>query len=479
MHEVHLMAEAAVQALEFYAAALGLTQERDGYVFEPVPGETAKFICRGQVIPDADHDITYEVFIDEVIPGETPKIFASLLARSDGRKVFYCPRFGVQLRRNWPAPRKSAAPLRVGPQGESRGDQEALLDCANGPPSAAFGDMYNQFDIGGRVPRLPQPPYHVMSRVTEVSTRPGVQQIGASIAAEYDVPPGAWYFADNNSGSMPFAVLNEIILQPCGWLASHCGFALEGGDRFRNLEGDGKIHRMIGPEDGTICVGTTLTSFSKVGPMTLVAFNVIARLKTGEPVMELETKFGFFPAAALVRQAGLPITEKDRSYLALPSSGADLSPTDLRLASGQLRMLDSADYFDPVGGSTGLGLIRGRQAVDPSAWYFKAHFFNDPVQPGSLGLDALEQLLMRAVLLKVPAAKLKGMVAETPAIGERVKWSYRGQVMPEKREVTTVIELLSLEITPTRVLAVARGSLWCDGLRIYEANPLSIAFRKP
>ena len=74
---------AAVQALEFYAAALGLTQERDGYVFEPVPGETAKFICRGQVIPDADHEITYEVFIDEVIEGETPKVFAALLARSD------------------------------------------------------------------------------------------------------------------------------------------------------------------------------------------------------------------------------------------------------------------------------------------------------------------------------------------------------------------------------------------------------------
>jgi acyl transferase domain-containing protein/3-hydroxymyristoyl/3-hydroxydecanoyl-(acyl carrier protein) dehydratase len=473
-----LMAEAAVQALEFYAAALGLTQERDGYVFEPVPGETAKFICRGQVIPDKDHDITYEVFIDEVIPGETPKVFASLLACSDGRKVFYCPRFGIQLRRNWPAPRVSAAPIRVGPLQESRGDQEALLDCANGPPSAAFGAMYDRIDKGGRVPRLPQPPYHVMTRVTDVSTRPGVQEVGARIAAEYDIPLDAWYFADNNSGSMPFAVLNEIILQPCGWLASHCGFALEGGDRFRNLEGDGKIHRMIRPDDGTICVGTTLSSFSKVGPMTLVAFNVVARLKTGEPVMELETKFGFFPAAALIRQAGLPVLENDRGYLAFPPSGPDISPRDPRLASGQLRMLDRADYFDPTGGSAGLGLIRGRQAVDPSAWYFKAHFFNDPVQPGSLGLDALEQLLMRAVLLKVPATALKGMTAETPAIGERVKWSYRGQVTPEKREVTTVIEVLSLDVSPHRVLATARGSLWCDRLRIYEANPLSIAFSR-
>jgi acyl transferase domain-containing protein/3-hydroxymyristoyl/3-hydroxydecanoyl-(acyl carrier protein) dehydratase len=474
-----LMAEAAVQALEFYAAAIGLTQERDGYVFEPVPGETAKFVCRGQVIPDKDHHVTYEVFVDEVIDGETPKIFASLLARSDGRKVFYCPRFGIQLRRNWAPPRKSGTPLRVGPEGESRGDEAALLDCASGPPSAAFGEMYERFDREGRVPRLPQPPYHVMSRVTDVSTRPGVQQVGARIKAEYGIPPDAWYFAANRSGFMPFAVLNEIVLQPCGWLASHCGFALEGGERFRNLEGDGKVLRMIGPADGTVCVETTLSSFSKVGPMTIVAFDVNARLKSGEPVMELNTRFGFFPAAALVRQAGLPISEIDRGYLALPASPHDLSPTDPRLATRQLLMLDSTDYFDPVGGSERLGLIRGRQTVDPHAWYFKAHFFNDPVQPGSLGLDALEQLLMRAVLLKVGPGKLAAMVAETPAVNERVKWSYRGQVTPEKREVTTVIEILSLQDQPTRLVATARGSLWCDGLRIYEANPISIAFRKP
>lgn len=474
-----LMAEAAVQALEFYMAALGLTQERDGYVFEPVPGETARFVCRGQVIPDADHDLTYEVFIDEVIPGETPRVFASLLARSDGRKVFYCPRFGIQLRRNWPAPRVAAAPLRVGPQRESRGDEEALLDCANGPPSAAFGEMYDRFDREGRVPRLPQPPYHVMTRVMEVSTRPGVQEAGARIRAEYDIPPDAWYFTDAKSGFMPFAVLNEIILQPCGWLASHCGFALEGGDRFRNLEGDGRVLRMIGPQDGTLSVETTLTSFSKVGPMTIVAFAVKARLATGEPVMELETRFGFFPAAALVRQAGLPVTEADRSYLDLPKAPQDLSPIDPRLPDGRMGMLDSVDYFDPVGGSAGLSLIRGRQTVDPYAWYFKAHFFNDPVQPGSLGLDALEQLLMRAVLLKTGASQLDGAVAEMPAVGERVKWSYRGQVMPEKREVTTVIELLSLDRDGSRLIAVARGSLWCDGLRIYEANPLSLAFRLP
>lgn len=473
-----LMAEAAVQALEFYAAALGLTQERDGYVFEPVPGETAKFICRGQVIPDTDHEITYEVFIDEVIDGQTPKVFASLLASSDGKKVFYCPRFGVQLRRQWPAPRVSPSPIRTGPEKESRGDYAALLDCANGAPSSAFGEMYRRFDTEGKVPRLPQPPYHMMSRVIAATDRPGVRRPGATISAEYDIPPDAWYFADNRNGEMPFSVLSEIVLQPCGWLASHCGFALDGGDRFRNLEGDGQVYRTLGPRDGTICVDTTLSSFSKVGPMTIVAFDLKARLKSGEPVMDLTTRFGFFPAQALVRQAGLGAGQLDKSYLDLPGELQDLTPRDPRLAAGQLRMLDRVDYFDPTGGKSRLGLARARQVIDPYAWYFKAHFFGDPVQPGSLGLDALVQLLTRASLLK-GLGTAHGTHVETLAANMPVKWSYRGQVTPEKKEVTTVMEILEIAGGDHRRIVTGRGSLWCDGLRIYEANPISIAFTAP
>ncbi|MFN7056868.1 beta-ketoacyl synthase N-terminal-like domain-containing protein [Hyphomonas sp.] len=473
-----LMAEAAVQALEFYATALGLTLTRDGHVFEPIPGETAKFICRGQVIPDTDHEITYEVFIDEIIDGETPKIFAALLARSDGRKVFYCPRFGIQLRRNGPAPRVSPAPVRVGPQRESRGDYAALLDCANGAPSSAFGEMYQRFDTEGSVPRLPQPPYHMMSRVTDVTERPGVRKAGARVSAEYDIPPDAWYFGCNRNGEMPFSVLSEIVLQPCGWLASHCGFALDGGDRFRNLEGDGHVFRTLKPGDGTICVETTLTAYSKVGPMTIVTFELDARLKSGAPVMRLMTRFGFFPAAALVRQAGLAANAADKACLALPPAQQDLSPSDDRLAAGQLRMLDTADYFDPHGGAAGLGLARGRQAVDPHAWYFKAHFFGDPVQPGSLGLDALVQLLMRASILKGLTDDMPGARAETLAAGMPVKWTYRGQVTPEKKQVTTVMEITDIAGDARRRLVTGRGSLWCDGLRIYEANPLTIAFTR-
>ena len=37
-----------------------------------------------------------------------------------------------------------------------------------------------------------------------------------------------------------------------------------------------------------------------------------------------------------------------------------------------------------------LGRVRAEKTVDPSEWFFKAHFFQDPVQPGTLGLDSGE-----------------------------------------------------------------------------------------
>jgi acyl transferase domain-containing protein/3-hydroxymyristoyl/3-hydroxydecanoyl-(acyl carrier protein) dehydratase len=470
-----LMAEAAVQTLEFYAAAAGLLTERDGYVFEPVPGHMAQFVCRGQVIPDADHDVTYEVFIDEIVDGETPEIYASLLASSDGKKVFHCPRFGLRLRRDWPAPRVAQQPIRTGPQGESRGDHAALLDCANGAPSAAFGEMYDRFDREGIVPRLPQEPYHMMTRVLDVSTRPGIPEQGARVRAEYDIPPDAWYFDDNRNGAMPFAVLSEIALQPCGWLASHCGFALSGDLKFRNLEGDGVLHRELRPEDGTLVIDSELTAFSRVGPMTIVTFAVKVTLKDGAPVLDLTTQFGFFPAAALARQAGLSDKPHFSAAFELPGQKVKTGKIETRLPGGRLRMLDTVDYFDPEGGEAGLGLIRGRQTVDPHAWYFKAHFYQDPVQPGSLGLDALAQLLARAILLKGLDKGMAEPHVETIATGAPMKWSYRGQVTPDKREVVTVMEITAIEERDDGYLVTARGSLWRDGLRVYEVGPFSLA----
>lgn len=58
-----------------------------------------------------------------------------------------------------------------------------------------------------------------------------------------------------------------------------------------------------------------------------------------------------------------------------------------------LLMLDRVTGYWPAGGPKGLVPLRAEKTVDVDEWFFKAHFFQDPVQPGSLGVEALCQLL--------------------------------------------------------------------------------------
>ena len=124
-------------------------------------------------------------------------------------------------------------------------DKQSILEFAVGRPSLAFGDRYKPFDSERVIARLPGPPYQFLDRVASVVGDPWVMKAGAACTAEYDVPPDEWYFDANASGPMPFAVLCEIALQPCGWLAAYMGSALSSDDdlSFRNLGGRAVQHQ--------------------------------------------------------------------------------------------------------------------------------------------------------------------------------------------------------------------------------------------
>ena len=475
-----LMAEGAVQAVATFMAAGGFTIGRDAWRFEPVPDEPARFVCRGQVIPDAAHHLVYEVFVEEIEDGPTPIVRAALLCSADGFKVFHCRAFAVRMVPDWPLghgrhalPALAEGPRIVGTRGDVRGDYEALLACAWGAPSLAFGSMYARFDAG-RVPRLPGLPYHFMTSVVSVNSPAGEPTVGGTLLVDYAVEPDAWYFARNAAPVMPFCVLMEVLLQPCGWLASYMGFALASTEdlAIRNLDGDAaRVLAEVTPADARIRTEATLTRFSRAGGITLIAFKVRAWVDD-RPLMELETSFGFFASAALAKQNGLPPLPADEAR-GIPPASPVVEPRGAKLADGMLRMVDEVTGWWPEGGAGGLGLIRGRQVVDPESWYFKAHFFQDPVQPGSLGVEALLQLLERAMVLAGLDSELPAPRFEGAALDQTLRWKYRGQVVPTNRTVATEIEIVRIERDERGILAVARGSLWADDLRIYEVDGLA------
>lgn len=475
-----LMADAATQALSFAMAAYGFTIERDGWRFEPVPDEMARFVCRGQVTPDEDHMLDYEVFVEEMIDAPTPAIYAALLCRSDGFSVFHCRRFGIRLVPDWPMPPGAPGPLRIlANTSDVRGDHGALLACARGVPSDAFGALYAPFDGTRRAPRLPDEPYHFVSRILRVDSAPGVPTTGGSVLAEYDVPSDAWYFEDSKSASVPLSVLIEILLQPCGWLSSYNGFAANRPDdvMFRNLDGNEVVlHKPAGV--GTLRVKSTLERYAEGGGSTIVFFDVVCH-QGDDVVMTMKTAFGFFSPEALRNQVGLraePVALKPISATApisLPYEADELQRAPW-LAQGRLRVIDRV-HFWPGGGLRGLGRLVAEYDVHPEAWFFKAHFFQDPVQPGSLGLEAMQQAARAtARLLGLADA---GSAFEPVAVGQPFSWKFRGQVLPNNKLTRSEIDILSTTRDDRGVLMVFRGSFWVDDLRIYESLDMGVRIR--
>ncbi len=485
-----LMFDGCLQAMSFYLAALGFTLPRDGWRFRPVAELPYQLQCRGQVTPSSRRLVT-EVFVEEVVGGPTPTLFADLLCTVDGLKAFHARRVAIELVPDWPLEAMPAllaeAAADPRPAAEVDGfrfDRASLLACAWGKPSKAFGPIYARFDGPTRVARLPGPPYLFMSRVTEVDGAIGVMKAGATTTVEYDVPADAWYFDENGARTMPFAVLLEAALQPCGWLSSYVGSALSVDEElgFRNLDGTGRLLGEVFPDSGTLTTRVKLNGVSATGTMIIVSFEVTCSV--GErPVYEMKTVFGFFPPAALASQAGLPVPDAQRELLERPGNvlvdlttrpAAFFDPRRPRIAGSMLRMIDRVDGLWPEAGKAGLGQLRAVKDVDAGEWFFKAHFFQDPVQPGSLGIEAMIQALQ---LFMLEAGMDDGIVAprfEPLATGADLTWKYRGQVLPHHRAVHTTIEITAKGRDEGGAWATCEASLWADGQRIYEATNLGM-----
>ncbi|MFE2292984.1 beta-ketoacyl synthase N-terminal-like domain-containing protein [Streptomyces sp. NPDC059452] len=503
-----LMLQGGLQAMAFYLAAMGFTVDRDGWRFEPVGEHPNRAMCRGQATPEARR-VVYEVFVRGVSAGPVPTLYADVLGSVDGAKAFLGRDMALRLVPDWPlsqwrhsgppAVQADGVPVPLPRLGGLAGHREekavaraadgfpfgraSLLACAWGRPSEAFGAMYEPFDGTRRVARLPGPPYHFMSRIVSVEGPQAGMREGSVVVAEYDVPDRAWYFEQNSGRLMPFAVLMEVALQPCGWLASYVGSALtsETDLLFRNLDGSGTVTGAITPATRTVRTRAELTRVSYGGDTIVESFRVTCTADD-LPVFELSTVFGYFPRSAFDDQQGLATSAEDRARLHEPCGRTvDLTGAPARYCAGELRlpgpmllMLDRITGYWPDGGSAGLGRLRSEKDVRPDAWFFRAHFFQDPVQPGSLGIEAMCQLLQFHLLESGAADGVTDPRFDAVLPGREVTWTYRGQITPASRLIRVDMDIVETGTDTRGPYAVADASLWGDDMCIYRVRGLGM-----
>jgi 3-hydroxymyristoyl/3-hydroxydecanoyl-(acyl carrier protein) dehydratase len=148
------------------------------------------------------------------------------------------------------------------------------------------------------------------------------------------------------------------------------------------------------------------------------------------------------------------------------------SGSALPLPGSTLLSIDRITGYWPLGGRAGLGRLRAESDVQPDAWFFRAHFFQDPVQPGSIGLEAMLQALsVLWVLHGGNGSSRSGVRSFGPyPAGERAVWKYRGQVRPGARKVEIIVDALE----DRGHGLVGEAWLWVDGMRIYHAPRLCV-----
>lgn len=457
-----LMYECCLHTLRVHLMRLGWVGEKGKVWHEPVPEAASQLKCRGQVLASSKK-AKYELHIKELgyAPDGVPFCIADAFMYADDKNIVQITGMTVRISGTtrteieslWSGrAEKKKKTVLYGP--------DKILAYSNGKPSVAFGDRYLPFDSDRIIARLPGPPYQFLDRIIEVTGEKWVLKPGASATAEYDIRAGEWYFKENAQPTMPFAVLLEVALQPCGWLAAYCGSALTSPIdlSFRNLGGVATQFVEVTPQMGTLVTKVELTKVSQSGGMIIQGYDMEMHDSSGRLVYKGTTEFGFFTKDALANQLGLRGAKRpahEGSGKVLPLSGG--LPA---LPGPMLLMLDKVKLFP--GGPKGLGVLRGVRKVDPDEWFFKAHFYQDPVCPGSLGLESFIQLMKCYARDRWPGAgRFENMV-----LGKPHRWLYRGQYTQTNKEV--VIDCVITAVDDAANTVTADGYLTRDGLTVYE-----------
>ncbi|MCP4756460.1 MAG: PfaB family protein [Proteobacteria bacterium] len=498
-----LVTEGCVQLLEFYLLYLGLQVKTRDARFQPVRNRPYAIRARGQIVP-TDTRYSYKMEITEIGLNPRPFARANFYIILEGKVVVDFRDLGVELVEKTPAdPAYGSVPTVIpspvdGPRHSPTVVQpmytwDHITEFATGSLAKCFGPEYEIYE-GRRAPRTPNGDLQLISRVLEVNGIRHDFKSDANLTSEYDVPADAWFYQQNSCPVMPYSMLMEIALQPCGFLATYMGATMIYSDLelcFRNLGADAVLIKDVDLRGKTITAWSKLLSVAKAVGMIILNFDFELRHQ-GEVFYQGTTQFGYHTPEALSMQKGL-----DKGEIFPPWFQRENLPTDAsihidlrspearayyydvrqdkpyyRLGGPQFDFLDEA-YLFPNSGRYGQGFIYGCKKVDPTDWFYPCHFFQDPVMPGSLGVESILQA-MRIFALQQDL----GRDFRSPCftnVPDQIQWKYRGQIVPENDTMDIEVHIKSVDRGQGYVVIKADADLMKDKLRIYTVTDAAIA----
>lgn len=471
-----LMYECCVQTLRVFTLAAGWMPENPHATYEPVPGAPSVLKCRGPVRPSTN-TVSYEIHIRGMGYRPEPFVIADALMVADGKPIV---RFeGMSLMIRGAAKEDLEAIWRENPPSRPDGlwDRMRLETFTEDLPSKSLGKRYRPFDSGRFLARLPRPPFLMMDAVVENTAPQAEIPPEAHVTALLHQPETAWWFQADPAGIMPYAVLLETALQPCGFLAAWMGCSLASHQdlRFRNLGGNARTGKPVIP-GAPVRTRVSLTRFAKNQDLQLLFFTLTAT-QNHAVVLEADTHFGFFTDAALAGQSELavppglhPDLPKEAIVIRDPAALLPQPETD---AATAMTMIHRILAWDPAGGPAASGKATAEMDVNPEDWYFTAHFKDDPVCPGSLGLEAV-LTTMKWMAKKQFGNRLQNTIPVMDAKNQH-SWTYRGQILPQNKKMTVTVAITRTTTDPAPLL-VCDAAVFTDDRCIYTVKDFALLF---
>jgi 3-hydroxyacyl-[acyl-carrier protein] dehydratase / trans-2-decenoyl-[acyl-carrier protein] isomerase len=158
-----------------------------------------------------------------------------------------------------------------------------------------------------------------------------------------------------------------------------------------------------------------------------------------------------------------------RQELVAHANGSLVSDPPSEFATLPLPPMLMVDRVTEIVRNGSRGRICAEQDVHLDAWYFLCHFRNDPVQPGSLGVDAVWQLI--GLYLTLCGARGAGRALGCGAV------EFEGQIRPYNRCVRYEIEIDRISMSPKdgTGVAIATARVLVDGVVVYKIGRAKVA----
>ncbi len=496
-----LQAEGGGNLLRFFMLMLGLQRLTKDARYQPVFDLPQKVRCRKQVTP-RDTKLIYKLEIKEIGLIPNPYVIGDLEIISDNVVTVHFENLGLQLReKSKPKYLEKTPGIPI-----SQRSAGALLNEADitifalDDLSKCFGPEFSIYN-GRKASRQPNTDLQLISRVISIDGTRGNLGKPSSIVTEYDVPDDAWYYQQNSNYSMPYSILMEVALQPCGLMGAYLGSTLQFPDKdlfFRNLDGEGTL---LGLPKGTDFRGQTITNRSVMVSSVALGGTILQNYTfelsvEGQVFYRGKSSFGFFPENALATQAGLDNgTEIPPWYKSEKLTDADYMQINLdslygrmklfkapegkphyRLAENQLHLLDKVIVARNQG-KHGLGYIHATKFIKKYDWFFYCHFYQDPVMPGSLGIESILQA-MQVFALQQDLGKDFQSPKFVQLQDNKCCWKYRGQILMDVKEMHLEIHIKKIEHFANQMSIIADAYLWNDKMRIYQVTDLGLGIEE-